>query len=183
MDALRIKLMHREAVNRLHDASILSTNISRASDSNYLLKLLAFELLLKAVALIHTQRFDKNHNYQQLFESLPLKVRDQIRTTAANWSQKAFDKSSLQKLLRLYRSNFVRLRYPFEAYEQMTESEYLEYGNLWVELGAPIEEAEFQYYPEELYGLVKALQDDVEKYLANTKVERDARKSSARPAP
>lgn len=183
MDALRIKLMHREAVNRLSDASILSTDISRASDSNYLLELLAFEILLKAVSLIHTQRFDGNHNYQQLFESLPLQVRDQIKTRAANWSQKTFEKPSLQKLLNVYKNNFVRLRYPFEAYEQMTESEYIEYGNLWVELGAPIEEAEFQYYPEELLGLVKALQEDVEKYLTNPTVERAAHESGAHPSP
>lgn len=151
MDALRIKLMHREAVNRQHDAAILSKNLSRASDSNYLLELLAFEILLKAVALIHTQRFDENHNYQQLFESLPSAIRVHLRARATHWSQKAFNKPKLQKLLNLYRSNFVRLRYPFEAYNKMTESEYLEYGNLWVELGAPIEEAEFQYYPEEIW--------------------------------
>ncbi len=172
MDALRLKLMHREAVNRLHDAGILSKNLFRASDSNYLLELLAFELLLKAVALIHTHRFDENHNYQQLFESLPPSVRDHLRARATHWSQKEFDKPKLQKLLNLYRNNFVRLRYPFEAYKKMTESEYLEYGNLWVELGAPIEEAEFHYYPEELYGLVKAIQEEVENYIANNTFNR-----------
>ena len=49
----------------------------------------------------------------------------------------------------------------------MNEGEYIEYGNLWVELGAPVNEAEFEYFPEELYGLCKALQEEVEEYLAN----------------
>ena len=53
----------------------------------------------------------------------------------------------------------------------MNESEYLRYGRLWVELGSPIEEAEFQYYPEELKGLVKALQEEVEKYLADNSIK------------
>ena len=167
MDVLQIKLMHKEAMSRFHDAGILSKNITRASDSNYLLELLAFELLLKALVLIHTGRFAENHNYQQLFESLPSSVRDHLMASATRWSQKTLSKPELQKLLVLYRNNFVRLRYPFEAYKKMNESEYLEYGNLWVELGAPGEEAEFRYYPEELYGLIKALQEEVEKYLAN----------------
>jgi len=49
----------------------------------------------------------------------------------------------------------------------MNEGEYIEYGNLWVELGATVDEAEFQYHPEELYGLNKALQEVVEEFLAN----------------
>lgn len=183
MKALRIKLMHKEAMNRLHDADILSKNVTRASDSNYLLELLAFELLLKSIALIHTGRFDESHNYQQIFESLPSDVRVQLRARAAHWSQKNLNKAELQKLLALYRNNFVRLRYPFEAYMKMNESEYLEYGKLWVELGAPVEEAEFQYYPEELYGLVNALQEEVEKYLASNAFNCPSSPAAAAPSP
>jgi hypothetical protein len=78
MDNLKIKLMHKEAVGRLHDANILSKNAGRETDSNYLLELLAFELLLKAAALIHAGKYRKTHNYQQLFESLPGPTREKI---------------------------------------------------------------------------------------------------------
>ena len=172
MDTLQVKLMYKEAIYRLNDAEILSKNINRQSDSNYLLQLLGFELLLKAAALVHTGRFNENHKYEQLFESLPDNIRDQLMARATHWSQKTLTKPDLQKLLVLYRNNFVRLRYPYEAYKKMNESEYVEYGKLWVELGAPVEEAEFQYYPEELHGLVKALQEEVEKYLANNAFNR-----------
>jgi hypothetical protein len=67
----------------------------------------------------------------------------------------------------LYQNNFIKLRYPFEAYINMNEGEYIEYGNLWVEVGAPVDEAEFQYFPEELYGIIKALPEEVEECLAN----------------
>jgi hypothetical protein len=167
MQKLQIKLMYKEALGRLHDARILSKNITRCTDSNYLLELLAFELLLKTVSLIHCGRFNENHNYQQMFESLPKKVRDKLMARTTHWSEQSFNTKDLQKLLVLYRNNFIKLRYPFEAYKNMNESEYIEYGNLWVELGAPTEEAEFQYYPEELYGLNKALQEEVASYLAN----------------
>ena len=167
MDNLQIKLMYKEAVGRLNDANILSKNIGRETDSNYLLELLAFELLLKAVALIYSGKYNENHNYKQLFESLPSSVREKILKRSFHWSQKKIEKKELQSLLVLYKNNFVKLRYPFEAYSNMNEGEYIEYGNLWVELGAPAEEAEFQYYPEELYGLSKALQEVAEEYLAN----------------
>ena len=177
MADLKIKLMYNEAISRINDAEILSKNINRASDSNYLLELLAFELLLKATALIYIKRYDVNHNYQQLFESLPPNVRDQLMARVTYWSQKSLAKRDLQELLVLYKNNFVRLRYPFEAYNKMNESEYIEYGKLWVELGAPIEEAEFQYHPEELYGLIKALREEVEKNFANKLIQRDFQKA------
>ena len=167
MDSLQIKLMHKEAVGRLNDADILSKNIGRETDSNYLLGLLAFELLLKSVALIHTGKYSENHNYQQLYEALPSSIRDKILNRSFHWSQKRINKRELQNLLVLYKNNFVKLRYPFEAYKNMNEGEYIEYGNLWVELGAPVSEAEFQYFPEELYGLSKTLLEVVEEYLAN----------------
>lgn len=171
MGNLQIKLMYKEAVGRLNDADILSKNIGRVTDSHYLLELLAFELLLKAVTLIHTGKYNANHNYQQLFESLPSSVREKILNLSFHWSQKKIEKKKLQNLLILYKNNFVKLRYPFEAYKNMNEDEYIEYGNLWVELGAPVEEAEFQYFPEELHGLNKALQEEIKKYLANNTLQ------------
>jgi hypothetical protein len=92
MAELQIQLMYKEAINRINDAKILGENIRRASDSNYLLDLLAFELLLKATALIHTKRYDENHNYRQLFELLPSNVRDQLMTRATHWSEKTLTK-------------------------------------------------------------------------------------------
>ena len=49
----------------------------------------------------------------------------------------------------------------------MDENEYIKYGSLWIELGAPLEEAEFQYYHKELSAFNKALLEEVENYLAN----------------
>ena len=174
MDSLQIKLMYKEAVGRFNDANILSRNILHETDSNYLLELLAFELFLKAVTLIHTHKYNENHNYQQLYESLPGSIREKILNRSFYWSQKKIDKRKLQDLLILYKNNFIKLRYPYEVYKNMTEGEYIEYGNLWIELGAPIDEAEFKYFPEELYGLSKALQEEIEEYLANKQRNTDS---------
>ena len=42
-----------------------------------------------------------------------------------------------KELLEKFEKNFIRHRYPFEAYEKMTETDFFEYGKLWVELEAP----------------------------------------------
>jgi|GEM_PF-25892 NAD(P)H dehydrogenase (quinone) len=167
MDNLQIKLLHKEAMDRLHDAELLHKNINQKTDSGYLLELLAFELLLKTVSLINVGKYCRNHNYQQLYEFLPQKIRKRILDRMKYWSEIKLTNNQLQKLLVLYKNNFSRLRYPFEAYHNMNECEYKEYGDLWTAMGASVDEAEFQYHPKELYGLCKALQEEIEKYLAN----------------
>ncbi|MBP1673861.1 MAG: hypothetical protein H6Q25_1676 [Bacteroidetes bacterium] len=167
MDNLQIKLLYKEAMDRLHDAELLNQNINQKTDSGYLLELLALELLLKTVSLINVGKYCRNHNYQQLYEALPQKIRERILDRMTYWSEIKLTNNQLQKLLVLYKKNFVRLRYPFEAYQNMNECEYREYGELWIAMGAPVDEAEFQYHPKELYGLCKALQEEIEKYFAN----------------
>ena len=169
--SLQIRLMRREAEVRLQDAEILSKATSLASDSDYLLELLAFELLLKATVLIHTRSCDKSHHYLKLFASLPANVKDQLRKRASQVADTPIDMQELERLLAAFERNFVDLRYPFDAYSAWSESDYHGYGELWIELGSPTEEAEFQYYPEELRGLVLALREEVDAYLAQEKGE------------
>ncbi|SPA02789.1 hypothetical protein CBM2626_B30107 [Cupriavidus taiwanensis] len=38
-------------------------------------------------------------------------------------------------------SNFVSLRYPYERYDKLSESEYHAFGRDWVESGASLEDA------------------------------------------
>ncbi len=67
------------------------------------------------------------------------------------------DYSDTYRLLALYGSNFIRMRYPYEAYEGMSEAEYLRLGPEWIERGALVEEATFDLRPMELQGLLYAL--------------------------
>lgn len=167
MSDLTVRLMYRGAVNRLHDAEILSQRIDRESDSDYLLELLAFELLLKALALVHCGHHHRNHNYQKIFESLPEEVRKKIVKEGARLSGSQISPNRVQFLLNVYGKNFVEMRYPFTPYQEMSEVEYLECGNLWLGSGAHTNEADFQYYPNELYGLTMAMKVEVENYIAN----------------
>lgn len=167
MQELQIKLMYSEARNRLRDAEILSTNIKTKSDSGYLLELIAFEILLKAVALIHCNRYKRNHGYKCLYETFPERLQSKILEEANKWSDVFLTKERILELLEEYENNFIRLRYPFEAYKNMSETDYVEYGYFWEGLGAPENEAEFQYHPDELYGIIKALMLEVESNLSS----------------
>ena len=85
----------------------------------------------------------------------------------AYWSGMSVSRNDLEKLFIRYSNNFIKMRYPFECYKNMNENEYIKYGKLWIELGAPLEEAEYQYCHKELNFLNTALLEEVECYLAN----------------
>lgn len=160
--------MASEASKRLNDASILSATVGANPDSGYLLELLAFELLLKAVVRIHGKSPAKDHFYDKLFDNLPERVRLRILETAADRMTTAADYRCLDSLLSRWSQNFIDLRYPYERYEQLSEEEYQAKGAEWVKRGAPLAEADFVYHPSELHGMVFALQQEVQRWLAAT---------------
>ena len=63
---LQIKLMAREADERLADAESLESRLQANSSSAYLLRLLAFEILLKATVRIHGGAPKRTHGYLSL---------------------------------------------------------------------------------------------------------------------
>lgn len=167
MNDLQIKLMYEEALGRLNDAEILSKSINRETDSNYLLELLAFELLLKCTLCIYIGKHIGGHNYKRLFTCLPREIKSKIVNIAKERMTTSADYADLNKLLKTWSSNFIILRYPYEEYNGMTEEEYKELGITWVENGAKLENATFVYYPSELYGLIYAFKQIVHGFTAN----------------
>lgn len=165
--------MYREASDRMADSSILAQAVNTRGDSAYLLNLLALEILLKCVLLIENEKLVHGHNYLGLFEMLPKKHRERIVSVAAERLGPTVDYSDLNSKLKTFSSNFIKLRYPYESYKELTEEEYFQLGDQWMERGAIVEESEFKYYPEELYGLQFALKKEVKDWLANQSLESD----------
>lgn len=163
--SLQISLMEREAGGRLADADILEGRSEAPTDSAYLLRLLAMELLLKATARIDDIDPGKGHGYPALFKKLPKPVSDGLVEVAQNRMTTSADFSDVGRVLGAWAKNFVDLRYPYEKYEGMTPQVYNERTEAWIENGAALESADFQYYPEELHGLVFALQKHVQSWL------------------
>jgi hypothetical protein len=77
------------------------------------------------------------------------------------------DLSQLDRLLDSYQVVFEKARYSYELYEGWTLEEQTEYGKLWTNLGAPENEADIQYYPNELTCLIDGLKAFIEERLSN----------------
>lgn len=158
MSAVRHRLMYQESEKRLASAQMLRA-AADASDSAYLLELLAFELLLKLL-------FEKtvgsiapgHHRYEEIFDSLSQPTKDEVLRLSGERVGPSELSSNLGNVLKDLGSNFVKLRYPFESYSQMTEAQYEKVGADWVANGAAVADAKFRYHPEELLGLTTALQ-------------------------
>lgn len=158
MSAVRHRLMFRESERRLASAQILR-GAADASDSAYLLELLAFELLLKLLFEKTTRSIAPGHHrYVEIFDSLSQAMQDEVVRLAGERVGPSQLSPNFCSVLKDLGSNFVKLRYPFESYSQMTETEYESVGAEWMANGAKEAEADFRYYPEELLGLTTALQ-------------------------
>jgi len=115
---------------------------------------------LKRLNLSANGKIDPGHNYKRLFCDLPSEQQRRIIEAAKVRMGPHADYSDMPRLLELYSRNFIRLRYPYEAYEGISEEEYLTMGVEWIKAGSPIDDAMFQYFPDELTGLLYALQQE-----------------------
>jgi len=149
--------MLRDAEDRLSDASILTESLHTRSDAAPLLRILAFEVLLKCAVITNGGTPPKSHNYLALWQSIPRSAQDAILTVAADRMPGHADLSNLEWLLRNYRFVFERARYFYEFYEGYTLQEQSELGQFWVDLGSPEDEADVQYKPNELTCLIDGL--------------------------
>jgi hypothetical protein len=158
MTQLRTKLMLREAKRLAADAQHLRGRIDSESNGAYLLELLALEILLKCYVLLEANVLERCHDYVHIFLRLSPGARQGLLREATKRMGTSADYSDPCWLLKLFSSNFIRTRYPFEAYASaMSEAEYLRLGPEWVDRGASMEEATFDFRPNELYGLIHAL--------------------------
>ena len=151
--------MYSEAHDRIHDAEILSNNITKLSDSDALLRILGFEILLKCAIFASGQNPKHSHNYKKLWLALPGKAQKEILESAQNRYGPHTNFEDVEKLLTNYQYVFEKGRYFFELYEGYTLEEQRELGEFWNEIGAPDIEADIQYHPMELIALIHGLSE------------------------
>ncbi len=161
----RIRRMYHEAQDRLHDADLLAASQDAHSDSQAIIRILAFEVLLKCALLVANQEPKQSHNYKNLWLGLPGYARKEILAVASVRMPGHADLSEVEKLLVWYQFIFERARYHYELYDGYSLAEQHELGQYWLEIGAPTEEAVVQYYPLEHTCLIAGLNAYVEKAL------------------
>ena len=157
MRKVRHKLMLQESAKRFRSSEILRSS-GDDSDSAYLLELIGFELVLKVVVEQSTQAIAHGHIYKDLFGQLPSELQTEILRIAGERIGPSELGSNHVGVLADLGSNFVKLRYPYEKYDHMTQQEYAQVGVAWIVAGANTADADYRYHPEELFGLTFALQ-------------------------
>ena len=155
----RVARMVAEAEGRIADASIIGESLRSHSDSQALLQILALEVLLKAIQLQSTGSISRSHRYIDIWTTLPVVIRDRIAKAARDRYPGHADLSRIEKLLCVYESLFTKARYGYELYEHLSLHEQHELGHEWLARGAPVEEADVQYFPMELAALLHGLQE------------------------
>ena len=163
-----LTLMHREAIRRLEDAEFLRNR----GDSAHLLSLLGLELLLKLVhEVVVGKKTSHRHQYHLIFHDLPLETQKEILERAHDRIGPSALDTNTSVILKEWGNNFISLRYPYEKYEGLTEAEYHQKSEDWIQAGAPLEEATFRYFPEELFGIIEALKQMTNE-MANNSFQR-----------
>jgi len=158
MSDLRFRLLRKEAEKRLLDAETLEMS-GPDSDSSYLLRLLSFELFLKLAVERVTGKESFGHKYHELFSALPATAQDDLLRIAGECIGPSALSSDHLGVLKDLSDNFVKLRYPYERYSNLTEEQYAALGADWIARGAVSDEADFRYHPEELRGLLLGLRE------------------------
>lgn len=148
--------MRQQAEGLLEDAEMLGRPLGSRSDGGYLLRLLALEILLKAVYRGASGTVKKGHRYRDLVGGLPPATRARLLEEAAQRLAGEVTWESVGEVLETLSHNFVHLRYAYEEYEEMSDEELSQMEKKWLEEGATLEDATFVYYPEELMGLTHA---------------------------
>ncbi len=152
------RAMYREAMGRLNDAEILSRAAEAQSDSDALLRILGFEVLLKCALVLCGKPVRRSHCYTDLWADLPDEARGEILNVAQHHLPGLADLSDLGKLLSEFRHTFEKARYYYEFYEKYTEAERQREGELWLRDGRAVDDAVIRYYSVELICLVEGLQ-------------------------
>lgn len=153
--------MYDEALARIHDAHILANPVLNAqSDASAHLGILGFEILLKTAVFLAgcpRDRLDYSHRYFDIWNKLPTADRAEILKTARARMPHHADLSDIRRVLNAWQYVFEQGRYYYELYENWTLDQQHEFGEYWLEIGGPIEEADIKYYPQELTCMIDAL--------------------------
>lgn len=153
----RVARMVAEAESRIFDAELLGSALQAQSDAPIQLRIIALEILLKALQLQTLGRVSRTHNYVELWSALPLATRGAVLTLARARYPGHTDFSAVERLLAIYEFLFTKARYGYELYDDLSLAESHALGEEWAARGAPTHEADIQYFPMELSALLEAL--------------------------
>lgn len=158
--------MYDEANARLHDAAFMEHSGRAQSDSASIIRVLAFEVLLKCALHLRNRPRERSHDYVRLWGLLSAPNQEEILNVARCRMPGHADLSELDELLADFKRVFDQARYYYELSEGETPEEHQRKGELWQAQGGRPEEAEIRYQPNELTCLIAGLSSFIERRIS-----------------
>ncbi len=149
--------MVRHAEELIHDADILASSCSNLSIADAVIRVLAFEVLLKCVIYSETTFRPGGHQYKELWEKLPEQTRTELLAASSVHFGSRTDFSNIEDKFVDWTKVFMKACYYYEYYWDATFSEQLAEGDAWEASGASIEDAKVRFWPLELKAITEAI--------------------------
>ena len=150
-----LRRMLETAVSYESSADRLAASILDYGPSQIVLKVLAFEIFLKALCRHHNSPAF-GHDYLQMFQSLPNDVQERLLLDAGVRVCVDYHSTGIGVMLKDWRRVFEKHRYDYEQYEDLGSVEYYKITKAGAN-GDHIEGRTINFWPEELFGIMFAI--------------------------
>lgn len=138
--------------------TISEARILGADDAEYFLKLMSAELYFKLIYLLDTESLVFGHDVREIYDLMPRNSRRAIFQLFNENLGQPLELDDFREWLRYLSGLFVKIRYPFEEFREMSLSEYEERIRRFAEADADdFSEASIVYHQDRVLALLTAL--------------------------
>lgn len=155
-DAIRMYSHSRELSD---SAELLAGHLEDHGTASVILKLIAFEVALKAALLVSSGKnaMDIRHHFKKGWYRLDTDIQSDVRRNAEQRMAGHVSFHDIDALLDTWESNFIAVRYSYEKLNGLSDEVVREKGDNWIKGGCQDEDADFVFHPDELFALTHGL--------------------------
>jgi len=139
-------------------SSRLASSLDDFGPASTVLDALAFEIKLKAIAMMVGTNASFGHDCAEGWRGLPQSIRVSLLDFATERFGTHVDYSDMDKVLSDTSRAFTHYRYDYEPNEGRTKQEISEKSNDW-------DDPDFQFHPFEVKGLLEAIDAELNDWL------------------
>lgn len=118
------RLLTQQAEEFFEGARFMEKHKFKSGDSCYFLKLMAIELYFKLVYLKETESLVFGHDVCEIYNLLPMDARKTLFEGFNEHMSMHIEDSTFREWLKYMSGLFVLIRYPFEEFREMSQSQY-----------------------------------------------------------
>jgi len=152
------RLLSSQADDFFVGAGLIDPHVTYPGDSGYFLKLMSIELYFKLIYLRETESLVFGHDLREIFDLLPKTPRQQLFESFNGGVREKLSLGDFREWLKYVSDLFVKIRYPFEEFRDMTIEEYEERVRAFEESPPDdLSHASIIYYVDRVKAILDAL--------------------------